>query len=300
MSLNHRQAERYLEQSLDGPLPAAQQAWLQEHLRDCAACRAYAERAERFHSDLVRDMPALWPARRASRARLAQTLERIEARRRDPQHWFRTSGQIVLRLALLLVLGAAAFLHFRGGAVRDTATPEDAAFVDPAFPDAQMAAEALAVRFELDFNGLPGEEIELYVPVCDGVEFVPSASALFRKLNLGQPLPECSLQPSDTILIAPGASHQLLLVYRNASASPVQFRMEPTSRTALSDPFARALCGTRGDASEPGAAAPTCAMYEAPPRGIWAKFITLNAPLSAKPGAHVTVYARVHWTQDGP
>ena len=295
MTLTHSQARRYLEQSLHGPLPPSAQDRLQAHLRRCADCRAYAGQSARWHDELAQSLPALWPRRQANRAQLARTVERVLPGRGPRRPRFAATAHSLLQLALLLALVSAAFWYFDrlSGLADVAATPEDTAFVDPAFPNPQMAGEALAVRFDLDFNRLPGEEIAFYVPVCDGVEFVPSASALFRKLHLGQALPECSLQPSDTVLLAPGASQQVLLVYRNPLGSPVSFHIEPTSRTALSQPFAQALCGA------PAGAGNACTTFQAPPHGIWARFVSFTAPSGARPGAHVTVTARVQWTRDG-
>ena len=290
MYLTHSQAERYLEQLLDGPLPAAERKSLDAHLRICATCRAYAEQSAQFHAQLSQSLPTLWPRRQASRAQLAQTISRVEAQQGRRRRWFASAAHSLLRLVLLLAIATAAFWYFE----RQGAAPEDAAFSDPDIPSAEMADQVVAVRFDLDFNGLPGGEIEFYVPVCDGVEYVPSASALFHKLNLGQPLPECDLQPTDTILLAPGDTHELLLVYRNPSASAVRFSFEPTSHTNFSQPFLQALCNDAAAATP----ATSCATYEAPPRGIWAKFLAVKASPATPPGAHVHVTARVQWTRD--
>lgn len=289
MSLSHRQAQRFIEQRLDGPLPQQVQEELRRHLGHCRDCRAYERRAAGFHWELSGSLPALWPLRKASGAELADTLARIERsqqkrQRLRPVRWV---ANTVATVALVLVIFFAASWLLTG----DEDIVEDDAFYDGFFQSPQLAESYVAVHLQLDAGDLPGEGIDIYYPVCDGVEYLPPAGALFRKLIQGEPLPECELRPSKTIFLAPGEAQEVLFVYSNASRSPARFRFVPTSRTEASYPLAMSLCGAPG--AGPGSFERECRVHEAPPRGLWARYFTFSLPVTARPGSHVNVTARI-------
>jgi hypothetical protein len=289
MTLSHRQAQEFIDRQLDGPLtPGVQQA-LSKHLEACADCYDYAREAIQLDAKLVETLPALWPARQASTATLAATLGRIEeAQGKRLRRRFPTQALTTVFGLLLILLFSSLFLEH----LASTDQPvEEAAFNDT-FPGIDEASAGLVnVHFELDGRELPGEGIDLYYPLCDGIEYYPPAGSLAQKLELGEPLPDCKLQPSRTILLAPGESRDVLLVYRNPANVPVTFRIVPTSRTELAVPFSTQLCGARSAGDD--LASTNCAVRSAPAWGIWAEFITFEAPVTAEPGAHVTITARV-------
>lgn len=289
MSLSHQQAQSFIEHRLDGPLPQQAQEQLRQHLDQCGPCRAYEERATVFHQKLSRSLPALWPLRKASGAELAEALAHIERhhQKRPRLRPLRRAANVAATVALVLAIFFAASWLFTG----DEELPENDAFYDGFFQSPELAEAYVAVHLEVDTRDLPGEGIDIYYPICDGVEYIPPAGALFRKLLQGEPLPECELRPSKTIFLAPGEAQEILFVYSNTSGSPVRFRFVPTTQTEASYPLAMALCGAPGARSD--SFERDCTVHEAPPRGLWARYFTFAVPVTARPGSHVNVTARI-------
>lgn len=293
-SLSHEEAQALIQRQLDTSLMPQEHEALDCHLQECADCCQYARRAIRFDAELAQSLPALWPARRTSPARLAEAVNRIErtGRSRGVKRTVVRSAQGVLALAALVVIVSVAMWQLQPK-VREL---EEAAFSDLVFRSDELATQYLSVHFDLDYGALPGDGIDLYYPLCDGVEYFPPAGSLARKLALGEPLPECEMRPSETILLAPGESRDVLLVYHNPRPEPVTFRFVPTTRTDLNRPFAAALCGARGQGNR---VTGDCAPHTAPAHGLWAEFITFSAPPTAAPGSHVTVNGRIELVGDG-
>ena len=294
MSLSHQQAQRFIEQGQDGPLPQQVQEQLRQHLGQCAHCRAYERRAADFHGELSRSLPLLWPTRQASGAEVAEALDRIERRRESRRRWrpLRGAANVVATVAVVLVI----FLAASWLLPQDEQRREDDAYYDGFFQSPEMAEEYVAVHLQLDDRDLPGDGLDSYYPICDGVEYIPPAGMLFRKLAQGEPLPECELRPSKTIFLAPGEAQEVLFVYSNIGASPARFRFVPTTRTSASYPLVMALCGA--PAAGPASFERDCTVHEAPARGLWARYFTFSVPPTVRPGSHVNVTARIQWLED--
>lgn len=296
MLLSHKQAQSYIEQRLDGPLPPQVREQLRRHLGQCAHCRAYEQRATGFHRELSRSLPARWPRRQAPGAEVAGALARIEGRRQKRRR-LRPFGWAV-NVAATVALVLATFFAASWFLPQGDQTREDDAFYDGFFQSPEMAEDYVAVHLQLDARNLPGEGLDIYYPICDGVEYIPPAGTLFRKLAQGEPLPECELRPSETIFLAPGETQEVLFVYSNASRTPVRFRFVPTTRTGASYPLVMALCGAAG--IEPATFERDCLVHEAPAHGLWARYFTFSVPLTVRPGSHVNVTARLQRIESEP
>jgi hypothetical protein len=219
----------------------------------------------------------------AETTRLGQ--EAIRSRRTWP-----VAGR-ALGLGLKAAAAAAAILLIFWFLRPPASTVEEPAFDDTFFQSSEFATKYVSVQLEIDEQGLPGSGFDIYYPICDGIEYFPTAASLAQKLALGEPLPECELRPSKTFLLVPGETQEVLFVYSNPARETVAFRLEPASETPVTEGLNAALCGTAAGGYESG----ECLTHYARARGLWAKYFAFKVPVSAKPGSHVNVMVRVDW-----
>ncbi len=291
MTLSHRKAKLYLEMALDRPLSEAMQASLDTHLVGCAECRAYDEQLARFDDLLARSLSDLGDAPPASAQTLAQTAVLAQSSRRRYQAWqpFRTGWQLATSGVMLVVLIGVAFWFLRPPetAVDEISqTPEPQVTADPErTAEPSEAITALTSDYVVVHFAFAGavEGLELYHPACDGMAYIPQPEMLASAAAEGE-TNYCELIASNTLLLKPGESRQLLLVYRNSQEDDAILTFEPQSVNVWERPFIQAICN-----QDDVRANQDCANHDVHGEGVWARYITVQTPETAQLGSSIVV-----------
>jgi hypothetical protein len=284
MAISHRQAKQYSDMALDGTLSAAKQARLDEHLADCAECRAYAQEWGRFDDVLTRSLAGLSDTPLASPQKVADTLTAIAARRQRWRMWqpFQMSARVVLNGAMLLVLIAAVFWFLRPPETAvdsPTLTSEPQATAVPV-GITSLTSDYVVVHF--DFGG-SSDGLELVHPTCDGMAAMPQPEALSQAAGSGE-TPYCELISSNTLLFQPGESRQVLLVFRNNNENEVELTFTPETITEMNRPFFQGIC--RRDRVRNNE---SCVSATVGGGSVWASYVELTAPETAVLGESIVV-----------
>jgi hypothetical protein len=284
MTISHRQAQKYSNMALDGTLSAAKQARLEEHLADCAECRAYAQEWGQFDDVMTRSLAGLGDAPPASPQKVADTLTAIAVRRQRWRMWhpFQVSGRVVLNAAMLLVLIAAAFWFLRPPETAvdsPTLSPEPQATAVPV-GITSLISDYVVVHF--DFGG-SSDGLELVHPTCDGMSAMPQPEALSQAVGSGE-TPYCELINSNTLLFQPGETRQVLLIFRNNNENEIDLTFTPETITDMNRPFIQGIC--RRDRVRNNE---TCASSTVGGGGVWASYVDLTAPDTAVLGESIVV-----------
>ncbi len=283
MALSHRQAKLYIEMTLDGTLPEAVRTRLDEHLMGCADCRAYAQEWMAFDDVLAQSLSGLGAALPASPQKIVETLSVVAARRQRWRFWqpFQVSGRVLLNGVMILALVVAAFWFLRPPETAvdtPTITPQIAETA-VTYTIASLTSDYVVVHF--DFGGSDG--LELVHPACDGMAVMPQPDALAQVATSGE-TSYCELITSSTLLLKPGESRQVLLVYRSSNENEIELSLMPQSITDLNRPFVQGICRRAiVTAGEP------CITANVGGGSVWASYVELTAPETAVLGSSIVV-----------
>ena len=83
--MNHRKAMALLQDAMDGKLTLAEQPALEQHLSECAQCRAYADELSALEENLARSLQSRYPDRPAQIHRVAELLAQAGYPSRTPE-----------------------------------------------------------------------------------------------------------------------------------------------------------------------------------------------------------------------
>jgi hypothetical protein len=288
MAISHRQAKLYIDMALDDTLSPVMQAHLDEHLADCADCRAYAQEWVRFDDVLAHSLAGLGAAPPASPQKIVETLSVVAARRQRWRFWqpFQVSGRVLLNGVMILALIVAAFWFLRPPETAVDSPTLTPIVMETAVPDkvantiAALTSDYVVVHF--DFGG-SSDGLELVHPACDGMAVMPQAEAM-TQVAAGGETPYCELITSNTLLFKPGESRQALLVYRSSNENEIELSLTPQSITDLNRPFVQGICHQdKVSANEP------CISTSVNGEAVWARYVALTAPETAVLGSSIVV-----------
>lgn len=283
MAISHRQAKLYIDMALDNALSAAMQARLDEHLANCAGCRAYAQEWMQFDDKLSRSLAGLGDAPPAPPHKVAAVLTAVAVRRQRWRFWqpFQMSGRLVLNGVMLVALIFAVFWLLRPPETAvDSPTPVTSTITPAADTVTSLTSDYVVIHFA--FTGSV-EGLQLYHPACDGVAYIPQPETL-ASTTAGGKTNYCELITSNTLLLKPGEARQILLVYRNTQDDDVTLTFTPQSINEWERPFVQAICKQKDIQARQ-----TCASYEVRGEGVWARYIDVKAPEAAPLGSSIVV-----------
>lgn len=131
--LSHSEAREWIEQASDGLLETSQQRALEEHLKTCADCRAFATEFAGLEGSLAAAMKAHWPQKGLSKAGESELVKNVQSGFQPSGFSFPFGGMgILLTLILLTIvlLGISQFFPLSAGSdptMTDTPSPTSSA-----------------------------------------------------------------------------------------------------------------------------------------------------------------------------